>query len=69
MIGAMNPDGNINVVAVFPNGEAVYYGHADEATGQRQRLFSKMFPNYGAAVLAAAEYETKGREERARKTK
>ena len=64
----MNPDANINVMAVFPDGTAVYYGHADEA-GVRQRMFSRRFPSYGAARLAAAEYEEAGRAERARKAK
>lgn len=64
----MNPDANINVMVVFPTGLAVYYGHADEE-GRRSQLFSKQFPNYGAACLAAAEYEEAGRAERARKSK
>lgn len=65
----MNPDANINVMVVFPDGTAVTYGQADEVTGLRRRLFSRQYPNYGSAVLAAAEYEAKGREERARNSK
>jgi hypothetical protein len=64
----MNPDENINVVAVFPDGTAVVYGFADEF-GVRPRIRTEKFPNYGKAVLWASEYETKGREERARRAK
>jgi hypothetical protein len=68
----MNPDANINVVAVYPGGLAVFYGHAKEedgATLPRPRLYSRQFPNYGAARLFAQEYEEAQREERARRTK
>lgn len=64
----MNPDATINVMVVYPDGLAVTYGHADE-TGFRVRLHSQQFPSYGAARLAASEYEEKQREERARKSK
>lgn len=68
----MNPDANINVVAVYPNGLAVFYGHAVEEDGTtlpRPRLYSRQFPTFGAARLAAQEYEAAQREERARRTK
>lgn len=68
----MNPDANINVVAVYPDGTAVYYGHAveeDGVTQPRQRMYSRKFSTYGAARLAAQEYEVAQREERARKSK
>lgn len=64
----MNPDSNINVAVVYPNGLAVFYGHADDL-GLRRRLRSQQFPNYGSAVLAATEYEANQREERARRAK
>lgn len=68
----MNPDANINVVAVYPDGLAVFYGHAveeDGATLPRPRLYSRQFQTFGAARLAAQEYEAAQREERARRTK
>lgn len=66
----MNPDHNINVVVVFPDGLAVTYGHApSEEGGARPRLYSRKYSNYGIATLAAAEYEQAQREERARKSK
>lgn len=67
----MNPDANINVVAVYPNGLAVYYGHAAEEDGETQprpRLYSRQYLNYGAARLAAQDYEEAQRNERARRT-
>jgi hypothetical protein len=64
----VNPDATINVMVVYPGGRAVTYGHADE-TGFRRRMHSQQFPNYGAAVLAATEYEERMREDRARKAK
>jgi hypothetical protein len=64
----VNPDEKINVVVVYPNGLAVYYGHAD-ALGVRPRLRSEQFKNYGEAVLAAQEYEAKQREEKAKRAK
>ena len=64
----MNPDANINVMVVYPDGRAVTYGHADEI-GFRRRMHSQQFDSYGAARLAAVEYEEKQREERARKAK
>lgn len=64
----MNPDANINVAVVYSDGTAVYYGHADEL-GFRTKMFSRSFPSYGAAKLAAAEYEEAQREERARRAK
>lgn len=68
----MNPDANINVVAVYPNGLAVFYGHAVEEDGTalpRPRLYSRQFPNYGAARLFAQEYEEAQRKDRARRSK
>lgn len=68
----MNPDSNINVVAVYPDGLAVFYGHTVEEEGEAQprpKLYSRQFPNYGAARLFAQEYEEQQRNERARKTK
>jgi hypothetical protein len=64
----MNPDATINVVVVYPDGLAVFYGHAD-ALGFRRRMRSQQFSNYGSAVLAATEYEANQREERARRAK
>ena len=64
----MNPDATINVMVVYPDGETITFGHADDL-GCRRRLHSQQFPSYGAARLAAAEYEEKQREERARKSK
>jgi hypothetical protein len=64
----VNPDATINVMVVYPDGRATTYGHADE-TGFRRRMHSQQFASYGDACLAAAEYETKQREERARKGK
>jgi hypothetical protein len=64
----MNPDATINVVVVYPDGLAVFYGHADEI-GFRRRLRSQQFSSYGAAALAATEYESNQREERARRAK
>lgn len=68
----MNPDANINVVAVYPGGLAVFYGHAVERDGitePRPRLYSRQYSTFGAARLAAQEYEHAQREERARRTK
>lgn len=69
----MNPDANINVVAVYPDGLAMFYGHAaeDDAGEAQPRplLYSRKFPNYGAARLFAQEYEQAQRDERARKSK
>jgi hypothetical protein len=64
----MNPDATINVMVVYPGGRAVTYGHADE-TGFRRRMSSQQFPNYGAAVLAATEYEEAQRAARALRAK
>jgi hypothetical protein len=64
----LNPDATINVMVVYPNGLAVTYGHADDL-GNRTRISSQQFPNYGAAVLAAAEYEENQRNDRSRKAK
>lgn len=67
----MNPDHNINVVAVYPGGLAVFYGHAssEEDGGVRPKLYSRQFANYGQAKLFAQEYEEAQRIERARKSK
>jgi hypothetical protein len=68
--GAVNPDANINVVAVYPDGLAVYYGHAVEEDGHtlpRRRLYSRKYGNYGIAQLAAQDYEEAQRNERARR--
>jgi hypothetical protein len=67
----VNPDANINVVVVYPDGLAVTYGHAVEEDGgtlPRPKLYSRQYANYGIARLAAAEYEEAQRNERARKT-
>ncbi len=64
----MNPDATINVMVVYPDGRAVTYGHADDL-GFRTRISSQQFANYGAAVLAATEYEENQRNERSRKAK
>ena len=64
----MNPDSDINVVAVFPNGIAKVYGpvpkHGENAP--RPLLFiNNGFVNYGQARLWADEYEEKARAARA----
>jgi hypothetical protein len=68
-MSGMNPDATINVVAVFPDGLAVWYGHANKVTGVRARLYSREFANYGLARDEAWEYERAQREERDRRAK
>lgn len=67
----MNPDSNINVVAVYPDGLAVFYGHTstEDEGSVRTKLYSRQYANYGAARLAAQEYEETQREERVRRAK
>jgi hypothetical protein len=60
----MNPDSDINVVAVFPNGIAKVYGPVPKGseTARRPLLFiNNGFVNYGQAKLWADEYEDRAR--------
>ena len=67
----MNPDSNINVVVVYPDGLAVFYGHTspEEEGAVRTKLYSRKYSTYGVARLAAQEYEAAQRDERARRAK
>lgn len=53
----MNPDSDIKVAVVTPDGLMRVYDHQGKYDPVRKYLYSKQFSNYGAAVLAADELE------------
>ena len=62
MAGGINPDSNIKVAAVFPNGHLKIYEAVRKGQVVRSYLYSRSFSTYGKAKLWAAEFEQKNRE-------
>ncbi len=58
-----NPDDDIQVATVNPDGTVRIWSRADES-GRRDYIRSQSFPFYGAGKLYADEYEQAQRDER-----
>lgn len=53
---SINPDADIKVETVLPNGRLTRWSEAGR-DGVRRKIFSIQYPNYGQARLAAQEFE------------
>ena len=65
----MNPDADINVVAVYPDGTAKVYAPAVAENAPRALIRTERFANYGLAKLWAEEYEDGERRARLTRTR
>jgi hypothetical protein len=60
----INPDADIRVATVTPDGNVRVYGPLIHGYGSRPFERSLWFKNYGDAALWAAEFEQKNRDSR-----